>query len=1224
MAYDRRGNEYDSDTLSRPSVGDLQKITGIDADEAAKIEKKALSEQESKDDVLGKGHTGSELKSEDPSSIKDQESSTDSDGFFNGKYSPKKRIKHAAAKRTAGGVIGLASILGILGIGSITSGPLMVLNAASALKPNFSVTEQQGDDMSTRALIYAMLGNANKGRLGIIGTKISSNYEAKMIEKSGVRPIYNQGGANRGAGFEIVDEAKARASGLWDELERSGLSESDGSNRFTRGDGTSTAGSRVFATNELSFGQRRAIIRQVSSSTGTKGIVKFFQNHLQIKRSGLNLHPMNNIKKKVDETHAQYKERKRQASRDAIVNGIDPNRVGDTQPGTVDADRDGTPDAPSAESEEVSRAANEAAGEVREGVGSEDGKSKFKANLAKAAGPAAVVGMLCMVRGISDGYPNYVYANNVLPLMRMSGELLASASQIESGKDLTMDEVGVLAEMLYDTDPSTPDSERDFNSNVVNRTREGKSSGAEIPGEAMISSDKPVVLKIADHIFAGAPINPLNWVCEAVDMAGQAPVIKQIGEGFEYVINGALSVFGTSTDQLMGGLYSLIGGPEAVTELKGGALGAAANVGAFLLANDQSTGIGGEARSAAEYSQLMNDARANIAYENKDKSVFERYLSLESPDSLLAKTVTNSPRSIGQITKMFTSSPSTTIESVASLGNSKVYAAQAYQYPGLNGVAYSSAEMSDPAFENPDINEAVMTDSVLTALNSKYGKCYGSTIDPTTGALITGSGVNFLEKNGGELADCSDEGAMITDSEGNARSEKTRFRFYLAYAMSIHSLACLGGDVSSCASASSTAGAADGSDTPTAGSSTGGYGATPEQLEGLPQACKDGTASGSVRVLCVGAKYRNLVPYKLVHPYTGKVFSERWNSGMTETSLGESGKKTKLTLDCSLFIGTVLYDAYGIDFTTTSQNYNNPTYFKKIPLADVQPGDIIVSPGHISIVNEPGVTVLDTGWIHPTSPIDDLNIHKWANDYTSALRYIGPNAEGTSVHVGGGTTGGGTTTPSTQNGQGVQLDGVDGLITGNQFTANKSVIPKVTNIVIHWFGSNTENPADAASALASTGTSVQFYVSKGGKIMQLTEYANTKASHAKNANEFAIGIEIGSLNAKTVGDVAPYPKLEKDLLDNTKQKQQVIKLVTALAKKFGITTITINGDKIPASLCREIGFNFDGTCATQAQASQYGIVGHYQLQSTKDDPGRTYVQEIQRAVKANIGGAGAL
>lgn len=186
--------------------------------------------------------------------------------------------------------------------------------------------------------------------------------------------------------------------------------------------------------------------------------------------------------------------------------------------------------------------------------------------------------------------------------------------------------------------------------------------------------------------------------------------------------------------------------------------------------------------------------------------------------------------------------------------------------------------------------------------------------------------------------------------------------------------------------------------TPAAGGPNAGYGATAEQLTDLPEACKNGTATGSVKVLCVGAKYRNLVPYLMVHPYTGKEFSQKWASGVRGQTIDERGRKTTLTLDCSLFVGTVLYEAYGIDVTTTSGEYVNKTeYFKRIPMSEAQPGDIFHAPGHIGLVLVPGQKVFDTGWTHPTSPIGDLDVHGWNKKTDYILRYIGPGANDATI-----------------------------------------------------------------------------------------------------------------------------------------------------------------------------------------------------------------------------------
>lgn len=1208
----------------------------------------AAQESGQKGDTLGKGFTSEEkqrlrdisktdgMAAHELRSKEDQRD-TPEDGFFKGNYKKGKRnVKAMVARRTAGGVLGAASLLTLLGLGGISSGPFAIINAAASLKPNFALVEDQSDQMTTRAMIYMLLGNANRGRLGIIATRVADKYEAKILRELGVAPVYDNTRTNRIAGYRVVDQGAAERSGIINQLTNSGVSSSPAGSEIKDARGNVIADGEFLDMRDGNTRSKRVVTRMVGNATSSKGITKFFMNRLSVKRSGTKLSVFSGLKDRAD---ARLRDQMRAGIRDTVANGVDSD-VQNTRAGpSTDSDGDGVADSTNQSTEDMTNQTNEAADSAREGVKSENGKADFKAKM--IAGPLAVVGTLCMVNSVSDGYRPYVYEKQILPLMRFGGMFSAAGSQAQTSvdNDLNLEEMGEFAEMyLYDSTSDIPDNQRSFTDNVANRTRNGQSGGAPVPGEADIRTDKPTVFQVFDEVFSYIPAADLT--CDVVNGVGEIissiPGVDWLMERSSEAIAVGLNAVGVSIDDLTGMLYQFVGGPEAITQLAGGAAGAAADAGSQLLANDQATGYGGEPLSSIAYNKVFAAAQQEIAYTNSQKSFYDRYFSLKNDNSLAFRALQNTPTSITSIARSIVTIPDSSAKSVASITNSKVNAASSVYQHTMPYTGFTDEEMNHPLFEDPfAIEEYMMQPGVLEDLNSRYGDCYGTTINPDTGALITGEAVNPLERYGGELDYCNDQGNIVSSLPGvpdaivqqpiayetrvastgvlaattRPVTDKLMYRQYLATAVNIHSLACLEGLAESCDSMYSSAGA-EGNDNSAIPSASGGYGAEDAQLEGLPQECRDGTASGSVRLLCVGAKYRDKVPYSYGAGHvSGKQNSEAFAAG-----------GANLAFDCSSYVSTTIWDAYGVDMMAATSSFANATdsatgnkLFERVELSQGRPGDLAVAPGsHIGIILVNGETVLDANTTHANSPIDDVGIHRWSSTaYQFALRYIGPNAEGSSVQVGGNNSTGSTTTPGSQSGQGIQLDGIDDLIIDNQFTANRSIVPRVDNIVIHWFVGNNESPAGVANSF-SGGTSIQFFVSEEGKIMQLTEFANSKAGHAKNANDWTIGIEIGSPSSDDINF------LEQTLLNNERQKQQVIKLTTALVKKFGITNITIGDQTLYTQSCRDLGLNFSGTCATQTEASQFGIVGHYQLQNSKSDPGKTYIKQIQQAVKNNL------
>lgn len=107
---------------------------------------------------------------------------------------------------------------------------------------------------------------------------------------------------------------------------------------------------------------------------------------------------------------------------------------------------------------------------------------------------------------------------------------------------------------------------------------------------------------------------------------------------------------------------------------------------------------------------------------------------------------------------------------------------------------------------------------------------------------------------------------------------------------------------------------------------------------------------------------------------------------------------------------------------------------------------------------------------------------------------------------------------------------------------------KPTGIILHWWG-GTGGISSLISTLKSRGLSVQIATTQDGLVHQLTSTIDTKASHAKCANGWAIGNEIeGGVKTNVVGGQV----IALDLAENDKQFQSVVNITEKLMALYNI------------------------------------------------------------------------
>lgn len=382
-------------------------------------------------------------------------------------------------------------------------------------------------------------------------------------------------------------------------------------------------------------------------------------------------------------------------------------------------------------------------------------------------------------------------------------EMISIGSQIQSGQDISMDELNALASQLdaIDTDDAG-DIASGMNSSAFSAASIQAEQGKEVTGPDMPEVDKPDVEKprffqVIDNIvnafhgggacdFVTSTVG--SWV---VNIAGTAltastPVGFLVG-----MLSGQLTgyISGKVMAPFMRSLVGWLSGDVIDTYSARGALfGNYANYGSRLASNDLSIASGGTELSSAQSAALKEDTMEGIHREFAAKSVFQRYLSLTEPDSLASKVAFESGT-----TKTRISTLASMLNPIKSLGifadgfSQKTSAAAVNYDYGFPEFGFSLDEMDSDRYDNP-FDNADRVEPKLAELNSKYGeKCFGTTIDPDTGAVK----VDDQAKRYNEVDSiCKDR----------SNQELTDYRFYLADVKTARASECYEGvDDEACA-----------------------------------------------------------------------------------------------------------------------------------------------------------------------------------------------------------------------------------------------------------------------------------------------------------------------------------------------------------------------------------------------------------------------------------------
>lgn len=697
------------------------------------------------------------------------------DQFFKGEEGEKNGKRRRWRRRA---VVG-GGIAGALGGGTITlmfifsSGPLQFLHFAQILQQfHFGNSDSFTNGRAAQLIEYARTRNEPERRnLNYFGDRIADHYSTRL----------------RDAGIEFEYNNRARVAAVivdpdTPEGERT-IAELEGQEFTTETVDTDNGPrTRVELTGERAR-VRRAAITVAVDSIGMNKVSNAIAGRLLKIRAGVNLHPLRNIARAADERLFDYIDKVRQDQSDYIGEGDDTElRV------NADDDADGTsgdePD--TTDQTDIDAAANEGNATIDEGGSVSTRASRLRTSLAAGAGIAGFASLTCGLQQIGNQAAALQTSNIVRPLIRNGMQVISVGSQIQTGQDVNLDELGALSHSLYDSVGRTSWAQAQSIQEEMGNFGAGVAMDtAAIPGTA-----KPLFFGQLDAVLGLIP--GVGAVCSAVtSTAGN--IILTIGGvalgasgPFGIILNaGSEAAQAILTGAFLDDLVQWIAGEQVDTSVAGAMFGNYANFGAFLANNDRMWSLGGRLLSGTESGQL-DEMRVNEQRrEFKQKSFYARVFDLKEPNSVAAKTLLENPTfaSTSNMTSSVAQMPIRSVSSVFSnlssvfTPRSMAQSSSTEDRYGVPEVGFSVDELNSEIAEDPYEN-ASFVEANIEHLNDTYGDCFNTTIDPETGTIQTSDVASYIDR--------SDE----CDSNSE---ELLRFRFYLADMTIAQSLTCYAG-----------------------------------------------------------------------------------------------------------------------------------------------------------------------------------------------------------------------------------------------------------------------------------------------------------------------------------------------------------------------------------------------------------------------------------------------
>ena len=455
------------------------------------------------------------------------------------------------------------------------------------------------------------------------------------------------------------------------------------------------------------------------------------------------------------------------------------------------------------------------------------------ANVAsKIAVPLIILQVICMLNDLTNTAGSYKQENVVNVAMAGTAFVMGLGSQIMSGDDIDIQQVGYATEMTMGSnvdvvdEDGKPTGEKIFSSMWQAKpvyAEQGKVGGSDDdlpPALANVSrggfaffSDE--VNNIMNSVFKFPVISGACWIFDKVD-----ELMGAILQPFmDFVITPLMEL--TGADKLLTNLMNTINGflygdPLNLAKLLPVGWGFVLMYGGLFLSNEQARGNGAPSMSAVQMRQVITENREFIAWRDGQKPLLARLLDpadYNSTINQLARTVNldtsnqNFTTQLGNVFKFFGAAPQLLGAAIGTGGSTNAYPiAGAYDY-GVPMFGFSAAQLEmqrTPEFEIWANAETVykMVDN-KDPIIEKAKKCFGVEIGSAPDYKITqmsnesGEGIwNYADTfDGNNDADCG--GSWGGTNDDTLTAEQTKMLHVSTYIEDYNSTlggACYEGD----------------------------------------------------------------------------------------------------------------------------------------------------------------------------------------------------------------------------------------------------------------------------------------------------------------------------------------------------------------------------------------------------------------------------------------------
>ncbi len=669
------------------------------------------------------GTGGNTASYNSPSDLKNaeespKESDEDDDrvgkGYTSDNYNSTRKGKsrfRITRRRAAIAGVGTTTIVGaILGISSISTGPLEFVHIAQLLdKFHFSSQQDAQDGRLMKIARYIKDPDKPQNtRLGFVGNKVAHNLEAKMKESTGLSSDYDKR-SGRFNGY-LVDRSHDNFKGMSDEEVKAQLAKQYGIDESTiHGTGDhmtfnpDTGGIHTLRR----YQSQTRMARTLLGEAGYSKVTSYVGSRVLGKRAGWTFHPIQELDasirakalEKGSDAIDKLKEEARKAKVKYISDGVVAANINSENGSTKDAH--GNPTDPGATTvADNANSDNSEGGSTAQDINNGKDTTKDLSNKlstkAIAGGAAGLAGLLCLAEGLNAQVEQAKFDKAELPMMRMAGDAISTGSQVQSGQDISALQLG------FDSDQLTS---KDSNGAVTSTWNQAQSIQA-VEGQPQAGPDIP---KSGQVFGNGGPfdfltsIPALSQICKA--LSGPFGIIVSVITGplSALVSQATAPLVGQATDAAAGWLSGAPVNPLA----SGADYGNFINYGSRLSANEQYGSAGGVQMDTAAEQQLASVENGLDASAFQSKSIAYRIFNPNDSQTLASHLIDNygsssAVQDMATMTHNFGSIFSSALKIPATLLSGVTHAASPpYDWHGLKKVGFRTDQLDDSQFDNP-------------------------------------------------------------------------------------------------------------------------------------------------------------------------------------------------------------------------------------------------------------------------------------------------------------------------------------------------------------------------------------------------------------------------------------------------------------------------------------------------------------------------------------------